>query len=690
MRRTGLALGALAAGAFAIGTTEFVIVGVLPEVGRSFHVTVAAAGLLVSGYALGVVIGAPLVTMAVVRLPRKKVLLGLLMLFVAGNLVCASAPGYPVMMAGRVIASLCHGAFFGVGSIVAAGLVAPARRARAIAAMFSGLTFASVAGVPLGTLLGQDFGWRSTFFAVAGLGAAGMAAIAAWVPAVAVGPGAGVRAELAAFRRGQVWLALAMTALGFGAVYAPFTYVVPMMTSVAGFAPSSVIWLLVLFGAGFAVGNAIGARAADWRLMGSLTVLLVLLTGVLALFSRTARSEVPAALTLFVLGAVAYATVPGFTSRVISSSGGTASNTVASSAAVAAFNLGNAAGAYLGGRVIAAGFGLTSPSVVGAAMAAAAVLVALTSALVQRRARLRPCLLTADVPQPSVHAPATAMPRLSSGRELTGGKGQPGDEVAVVVIAGPEGAADPHYSRVLTGASRAAAQLGISVSLHFATAESLPGLAPFSGDRRYAGAILVNVGQDAAIALAGHRLPVVSLGASAPGLPCLVPENAAGAASAVEHLLAHGRRRIVTIAGPPGNPCARERLAGYRRAVLAAGLPAAQLSADFTRAGAADAARRLLESHPDLDAIFVASDLMATAVLGVLAERGRRVPDDVAVVGFDNSQLARTTAPALTTVHQPVERIAARAFHTLLQPEAERPPRQQLPTRLVVRASSVA
>jgi MFS transporter, DHA1 family, inner membrane transport protein len=376
------ALLALAVSSFAIGTTEFVITGLLPEIAVDFRVGIPTAGLLVSGYALGVVVGAPAVTAAVVRLPRKPVLSGLLVLFVAGNLMSAFAPGFAMLLAGRVVAALCHGAFLGVGSVVAAELVTPDRKARAIAGMLTGLTVANVAGVPLGTLLGQQFGWRSTFVTIAGLGLLGMIGITVLVPPLAVPVGTGLWGELTAFRGGQLWLALAMTALGFGAVYAPFTYVAPLMTSVAGFAPTAVPWLLMLFGAGLVLGNLVGARAADRRLMTTIVVLLVLLTLVLLLFDRTAHARVPAALTLFLLGTIGFATVPAFTSRVLGAGG--PSNTLASSAAVAAFNLGNATGAYLGGRVIAAGAGDAAPILVGAAMAGAALLVAVGSAVGQR------------------------------------------------------------------------------------------------------------------------------------------------------------------------------------------------------------------------------------------------------------------------------------------------------------------
>jgi len=379
VRSSRLAIAALEVGTFAIGTTEFVIAGVLPQVADSFDVSIPHAGLLVSGYALGVVVGAPSVTAAVASLPRKPVLVALLGLFVIGNLISALADSFALMMIGRIIAALCHGAFIGVASIVVARLVDPGRQARAIAALLTGLTVANVAGVPLGTLLGQRFGWRWTFWAITALGALAIAATAVFLPGARAGSGAGVRSELGAFRRPQVWLGLVMTALGFGAVYAPFTYVAPLMTDVAGFAASALTWLLVLFGGGLVVGNFIGARAADRSIRLTIATLLVLLTGILVLFHWTSHRPVTATLTLVLLGIVGYATVPAFTSRVISSAGETSNNAMASSATVAAFNLGNATGAYLGGRVVVEGFGYAATPLVGAGMAACAVAVAVAA-----------------------------------------------------------------------------------------------------------------------------------------------------------------------------------------------------------------------------------------------------------------------------------------------------------------------
>ncbi|GAA0243987.1 MFS transporter [Saccharothrix mutabilis subsp. mutabilis] len=380
-----LALVALAIGAFGIGTTEFVIVGLLPQVAADLQVSIPAAGLLVSGYALSVVVGAPLITALGSRVPRKRLLVGLMVLFILGNLLCAVADSYPLLMLGRVVAALCHGAFFGVGAVVASGLVAPDRQARAIALMFTGLTVANVLGVPMGTALGQEFGWRSTFWAVTALGVVGLVGILVLVPPQPASDG--LRGELEVFRRPGVWLALGTTALGFGAVFASFTYIAPMMTEVAGFSPGAVTWLLVLFGAGLCVGNVLGGRAADRSLMPSLYAILAVLAVVLAVFVFTAQSQVLGAVTIGLLGVAGFATVAPLQSRVLQQAEGAPA--LASAANIAAFNLGNAAGAWLGGVAIDAGFGYTAPNWVAALMAVAALGVAVAGGRVRTPVPLR-------------------------------------------------------------------------------------------------------------------------------------------------------------------------------------------------------------------------------------------------------------------------------------------------------------
>jgi DHA1 family inner membrane transport protein len=383
---TTAALLALAIGAFGIGTTEFVIVGLLPDVATNLGVSIPTAGLLVSGYALSVAIGAPLLTAAGARLPRKTVLLGLMGLFVLGNALCAVAASYSLLMVGRAVAALCHGAFFGIGSVVAADLVAPHKRARAIAMMFTGLTVANVLGVPFGTALGQHFGWRSTFWAVTGLGVAGLLGILALVPRQPA-PAVTLRAELAVFRRPQVWLALTMTTLGFGGVFASFTYIAPLVTRITHFPSGAVTWLLVVFGVGLCIGNVAGGRAADRRLMPNLYLILGALVTVLIVFEFTARSMVLTVPTILLFGAVGFATVPPFQTRVMDVAGG--APTLASAANIAAFNLGNAIGAWLGGLTIEAGFGYTAPNAVGALLVAASLAVALFSGLLDRGSRPR-------------------------------------------------------------------------------------------------------------------------------------------------------------------------------------------------------------------------------------------------------------------------------------------------------------
>ncbi|MFJ2599005.1 MFS transporter [Streptomyces erythrochromogenes] len=393
---------ALAVGAFGIGTTEFVIVGLLPEVADDLSVSIPSAGMLVTGYALGVVVGAPLMTAAGARLPRKTMLVVLMAIFIAGNLLCALAGDYAALMGGRLIAALTHGAFFGIGSVVAADLVAPDRRASAIALMFTGLTLANVLGVPLGTFLGQEFGWRSTFWAVTGIGIVGLLALITLVPAQPAPRSGALRGELAVFRRPQVWLALTTTVLGFGGVFASFTYLAPMMTELAGFSDGAVAWLLVLFGVGLCVGNVLGGRAADRSLMPSLYLILGGLCLVLVVFTFTSRAALPAAVTLAAFGAIGFATVPPLQARVMQQAAGAPA--LASAANIAAFNLGNALGAWLGGLAVAHGLGWTSPTWIGAGLAAAGLGTAALSGHLDRRSGRGPR------PLPAEQLPPAALP----------------------------------------------------------------------------------------------------------------------------------------------------------------------------------------------------------------------------------------------------------------------------------------
>ncbi|MFF0818423.1 MFS transporter [Rhodococcus sp. NPDC003318] len=380
-----LGLLALAVGGFGIGLTEFVIMGLLPEVAADFGVSEAVAGHLISGYALSVAVGGVVLTAAAGRFDRKRVLMGLLLLFIAGNALSALASTYDVMLAGRIVAALCHGAFFGIGAVVAADLVAPGKRAAAIAMMFTGLTFANVLGVPVGTLIGQQFGWRATFWVITAIGVVALAGIAALVPASAGGrSGAGLRAELRAFRSPQVWFSIAITVLGFGGMFGAFTYIAYTLTEVGGFASTTVPWLLVLFGAGLVVGNTLGGRAADRALTPTLVTLLIALTAVLVVFALTADSKPATLASLILMGAFGFATVPGFQMRIMNHAA--SAPTMASGANIAAFNVGNALGAWLGGLAITAGLGFTAPIWIGAAVTAAGLVVLLVATAVERTA----------------------------------------------------------------------------------------------------------------------------------------------------------------------------------------------------------------------------------------------------------------------------------------------------------------
>ncbi len=383
-RRRAFALGALALGAFGIGLTEFVVVGLLGSLGDDLRVSLPTAGLLVTGYAAAVAIGAPLMTAAGARLPRKTMLVVLMSLFITGNVLAALAPGYGVLMAGRVVSALCHGAFMGIAPIMAASLVAPERRSRAIALMMTGLTVSNVVGVPFGTALGLQSGWRSAFWAIALIGAAALAAIVAFVPTRSDDAGRGLGGELAVFRRPQVWLVLTTTMLGWGAAYAAITFLEPILTRVAGFGASAVPWLLLLFGAGLTGGNLLGGRLADRALVPTLYGTVVAAIAALVVFAFAVHRQVPAVIMVFVLGATGFAMVPVFQTRVMDVAKEAPS--LASSVNVSAFNVGIALAAWLGGLAIDRGLGLVAPVWIGVALGVAALGAAVVSRAAERRA----------------------------------------------------------------------------------------------------------------------------------------------------------------------------------------------------------------------------------------------------------------------------------------------------------------
>ena len=380
-----IAVYALTAGAFGIGVTEFVIMGLLLQVSADLGVSIATAGLLVSGYALGVFVGAPVLTIASRNLPRKTVLIALMVIFTLGNLACALAPNYAALMAARVLTALAHGTFFGVGSVVAAGLVAPDRRASAIALMFTGLTVATLLGVPFGAWLGLEYGWRATFWAVAGIGVFAVAVLALLVPRdTAEAEPVHLAEELAVLRRPQVLLGLLMTVLGFGGVFAVFSYIQPILVTITGFSEEAVSPILLVFGVGLILGNLIGGRLADWRLMPALFATLAALVATMLLMTFAVHESIAAIAFVGVLGAVSFATVAPLQLRVLEAAGG-AGQTLASSLNIAAFNLGNALGAWLGGVVIDHGPGLGAVTAVAALMPAGAIAVALWSVMLERR-----------------------------------------------------------------------------------------------------------------------------------------------------------------------------------------------------------------------------------------------------------------------------------------------------------------
>ncbi|WP_092413375.1 MFS transporter [Collimonas sp. OK307] len=377
-----LPLFALAVAAFGIGTTEFVIMGLLPDVARDLGVTIPAAGMLVTGYALGVTIGAPIVAIATANMPRRTALLSLIGLFIIGNVLCALSPNYTVLMLARVVTAFCHGAFFGIGSVVAAGLVAPNRRAQAIALMFAGLTLANVLGVPFGTALGQQLGWRSTFWAVTVIGILAAIALALWLPKKIEMQKTSLLQEFAVLRDKQVLMVLGISALASASLFSVFTYITPILEDVTGLTPHAVTLVLLVFGLGLTVGSAVGGKLADWRLMPSLISFLVALAVILTVFTLTMRTPLPAVITIFIWGVLAFAIVPPLQVLVVERA--SAAPNLASTLNQGAFNLGNAGGAWFGGMAISAGFQLTTLPYVGVVVVVLALGLTLWSAAIER------------------------------------------------------------------------------------------------------------------------------------------------------------------------------------------------------------------------------------------------------------------------------------------------------------------
>jgi DHA1 family inner membrane transport protein len=381
-RHANLAIFALSIGGFAIGTGEFVSMGLLPNIASGVRVSIPQAGHVISAYAIGVMVGAPLIAAVTARWPRKRLLFALMAMFVTGNLASALAPDYHALLLARFFSGLPHGAFFGIGAVVGASLVAPNRRAWAFSMMMAGLTVANVVGVPLTTLIGQQWGWRWPYSLVGILGMLTLVAVLAWLPALPAGDGATMRSELSALRQPQVWLALLTGTIGFGGMFATYSYITPTMTTLAHFSATAVTGLLAIYGVGMTVGVMLGGRLADRSLMPSLYGSLVVTALVLAGFGYAVRTKPGAVVAIFVFGITGSLLVPMLQTRLMD----VARDGQALAAALnhSTLNLANALGAWIGGVVLSHGLGYEWPSRVGAGLAVAGLVVALISGRLDR------------------------------------------------------------------------------------------------------------------------------------------------------------------------------------------------------------------------------------------------------------------------------------------------------------------
>lgn len=383
----GLAIFALAIGGFGIGTTEFAMMGLLPDVAAGINVSIPEAGHVISAYALGVVVGAPLLVAISAKWPRKVLALALMGLFTVGNLSSYFAQDYSSLLLTRFIAGLPHGAYFGVAAVLAASLVAPTRRGRAIAMVMMGLSVANVLGVPLATFVGQRFGWRLMFILVGLIGVVAVAAITFFVPARKAHPEASLRSELSALKYAQVWLTLGIGVVGFGGFFAVYTYIANTMTEVAHF-PADVLPLIVgLYGLGMVAGGFVGGKLADWSVVGSMYLLMAFVAVILLVYAATVHIQWLALIMVFIIGASCSMMVPALQTRLLDVSPG--APTLASSLNHSALNMANALGAYVGGLVISWGWGYTAPALVGSAFAVLGFGVVFISATLDRRSRAR-------------------------------------------------------------------------------------------------------------------------------------------------------------------------------------------------------------------------------------------------------------------------------------------------------------
>ncbi|WP_394551317.1 MFS transporter [Agromyces sp. MMS24-JH15] len=407
--RIRLALLSLALGGFGIGSTEFVAMGLLPDIARDLLPGVyasspedanAQAGWVISAYALGVVVGAPTIAAVAARWPRKRLLLALLTAFTLGTIASALLPTFGLVLVARFVSALPHGAYFGIASLVAASLMGPGKRARGVALVLSGLTIANVIGVPAITWLGQAAGWRVAYLAVAAIFAATFVAVALAVPWQAGDPGATLARELRAFTRVQVWFALLIGAIGFGGLFAVYTYVAPLATEVTGLTPALVPLVLVVIGIGMTVGNLVGGRLADWSVRRSMYLFFAVLAAALLLLGLTASNVVGLCVGVFLVGGASAALSPTIQARLMDVAKD--SQSIAAALNHSALNIGNSLGALLGGLAIAAGYGYVAPIWIGLLLTGAGVVLALGSFAVDRSRRRRGL----DVPSVTAGFPA--------------------------------------------------------------------------------------------------------------------------------------------------------------------------------------------------------------------------------------------------------------------------------------------
>jgi DHA1 family inner membrane transport protein len=377
-----LAVFALALGGFGIGTTEFVAMGLLPDIAAGMNISEPVAGHVISAYALGVVVGAPVIASLTGRLSRRMLLLSLMAVFTLGNLATVLAPNYEMLIAARFLAGLPHGAYFGVAALVAARMMGPARRAKAVAQVMTGLTVATVVGVPIASWLGQGLGWRSAFALVVLIGVVTLVALWAWMPEIGTSHVSSPLTELGALRRPQVWLALAVGMVGFGGMFAVYTYIATTMTDVAGLSRGLVPVALMVFGLGMVVGNIVGGRMADKSVIRSLYLTISSLGVMLGLFVLAAHNPWTALILLFGIAASGAAIAPALQTRLMDVAAD--AQTLAAALNHSALNIANAAGAWIGGLVIAAGFGYTAPAAAGAVLAVSGLVVLSIAVLLQR------------------------------------------------------------------------------------------------------------------------------------------------------------------------------------------------------------------------------------------------------------------------------------------------------------------